>query len=61
MEDLTPLSNLKNLREIEIGANNVRDVSPLKSFTRFDSISLNGNPIENIEVLSHLDNLIFEP
>jgi len=35
-------------------------VSPLKEFESFEELRLNGNPVENIELLDHIENLEFE-
>lgn len=58
VSDITALSNLTSIKQLYLNNNNIVDISPLKDFKSFDSLDVSGNKIENMEVISHIDNVI---
>ena len=53
------LAGLPNLTSVELTHNQITDVSPLAGFDSFERLALTDNPVQNIEVLDHIDNLEF--
>ena len=56
---MTPLKNLVNLEELELGYNEIEDISPLANLTKLRILKLNNNKIENIEALSNMTEMRF--
>lgn len=54
------LKNLTKLTEVELIGNQTKDVTPLSEFKNLERLALTGNPIENIQLLSHIGNLEFD-
>lgn len=54
--DISPLSGLSNLTELSLEHNNISDISILRELN-LTYLSLGGNPIENLEVVSELTQL----
>lgn len=55
IKDISVLSKLTNLKHIELINNQIEDVSPLAGFTGdMDRLIISGNPVKNLEVLSHI-------
>ncbi len=57
IEDLSPLSNLRNLKILEVNDNLISNIEPLKSLVNLSKLNLTLNEIENISYLEHLVNL----
>ena len=55
--DLSPLRNLKNLRWIGLGNNQISDISPLSELTNLISLELASNQISDVTPLTGLRNL----
>lgn len=49
--DISPISNLKNLSVLNIAYNEITDISPIKDLDNIDYPFINGNPIENFNIL----------
>ena len=55
--DLSPLSGLTELRELNLWANNISDITPLSGLTALTGLDLDGNEIADISPLSKLPHL----
>lgn len=55
--DITPLSDLYNLRELDLSNNQIEDISPLSELTNLYGLGLRDNQISDITPLSNLTNL----
>ena len=56
-EDISALSNLKNLTDLTLHQNKISDISALSSLTNLKSLGMSGNNISDINALSNLTNL----
>jgi len=54
LTDLSPLSGLKNLKELNLRNNQIKNLSPLSKLTNLTSLNLYDNPISDISPLSGL-------
>jgi len=54
IKDLSPLSNLTSLTELQIRNNQVRDISPILGNSDLSSLFLNGNPLSNTALTTHI-------
>ncbi|MDF2651684.1 MAG: hypothetical protein K0Q73_7489, partial [Paenibacillus sp.] len=57
VSDLSPLSNLKKLKEIRILYSQVQDITPLEALTNLESLYLDGNFVSDLTPLKNLSNL----
>ena len=57
ISDISPLSNLTNLRWLNLSSNSISDISPLSNLTNLTELYLSSNPISDISPLSNLTNL----
>ena len=57
ISDVTPLSNLTNLRSLTLSANNISDVVPLSNLIRLEWLDLSGNSIANVAPIANLTSL----
>ena len=64
--DISPLSQLNNLKELRFGNNQVKDISALESLENLEVLNFGGTPlpedgnqVEDISVISNLNNLVF--
>lgn len=57
IEDITPLSNLRKLRRIELNHNRIDDLTPLRELTRLEVLGLVANRLTEIRPISSLTNL----
>jgi Leucine-rich repeat (LRR) protein len=57
IEDISPLSDLVNLKKLYIATNRITDLQPLESLTNLEALDISRNQISNIEVLSKLRSL----
>lgn len=56
--NLTPISHLSHLRELELASNNISDISPLKAdLNNLEYLDLMNNHIQDIGVIANLTNL----
>jgi|GEM_PF-3133703 len=55
--DISPLSYLERLEDLDLRSNNITDVSPLSGLTNLRYLFLNYNVISDISPLSSLENL----
>ena len=51
IKDISAISNLKKLKILNIGYNEITDISPIKDLENIDYPFINGNPITNINIL----------
>ena len=61
ISDLSPLKGLTNLRRLELHNNSISDISPLVANTGLgpgDVIIVNGNPLNNASINTHIPTLI---
>ena len=58
ISDLEPLSGLNGLLELDLGYNNITDLSPLADLTSLELLWLNDNAISDLEPLSGLTALV---
>ena len=58
LSDLSPLSNLTKLREINLNDQKVRDLSPLANLTNLEVLTLLFNDVEDLSSLANLTNLV---
>lgn len=57
IEDIAPLSSLKNLKYLELDRNNIKDVKPLRDLVKLEHLKLYNNYIQDISPLENLVNL----
>ena len=57
ISDISVLSNLKSLEELDLSENNISDISILSGLTNLKKLTLSGNEIIDINALSNLTNL----
>ena len=57
ISDLSPLSDLTNLRSLYLGNNDISDITPLSNLINLTNLALGNNDISNITPLSNLTNL----
>lgn len=57
--DLSGLECWSNLRNIDLGTNNIKDISPLAGLSQVTWLNLPCNPVEGLSPLSHLSRLEF--
>jgi hypothetical protein len=57
--DLTPLENLTNVRQINLGSNLISDITPLANLTNMTRLGLLVNKISDITPLANLTNVTF--
>ncbi len=57
ISDLTPLTNLKNLKELYLNNNTIEDITPLKNLKTLRVLHLGNNRISDISALKDLTNL----
>ena len=57
IKDITPLSNLRKLRRIELNHNQIDDLAPLRGLTRLEVIGLASNRVTDLRPISSLTNL----
>ena len=57
LSDLSPLSNLTKLREINLNDQKVRDLSPLADLTNLEVLTLLFNDVDDLSPLANLTNL----
>lgn len=57
LSDLSPLSNLYNLKYLMLGGNNISDLSPLSDLNKLKSLDLSNNQISDVSPLYNLKNL----
>ena len=55
--DISALSNLVNLKKLELPSNYIKDINPLSKLTKLNYLDLSGNSIEDITSLSNMNNL----
>ena len=61
ISDISPLKGLNNLRRLELHNNSISDISPLVANTGLgpgDVIIVNGNPLNNASINTHIPTLI---
>ena len=58
IKDITSLSNLINLKTLDLSGNQIEDITPLSNLTNLKSLNLSENKIKDITSLKNLDNLI---
>ena len=54
--DLSPVSELEQLRTLDIGANAVADLSSLSKLSKLERLTLSDNPVTDLSPLSGLEN-----
>ena len=59
VSDLSPLSELTNLRYLALDSNNILDISAVAGLTNLESLRLNDNSISDISPVAGLTNLTF--
>lgn len=57
ISDISALSGFVNLKELELGSNNITDINPLKDSYGITSLKLNDNQISDISALSQYGSL----
>ena len=57
ISDLSPLSNLTNLTELELDRNSISNISPLSGLIRLTDLDIGFNSISDVSVLSGLTSL----
>ena len=57
ISDLSPLSDLTNLRSLYLGNNDISNITPLSNLTNLTTLNLNDNFVSDITPLSNLINL----
>jgi internalin A len=57
LSDITPLSNLTNLRALDLSQNQIRGLAPLSNLTNLTQLDLMGNEIRDLSALRRLANL----
>ena len=57
ISDLSPISGLKRLRELHLGANQISDLSPIAGLTQLEKLTLYGNQISDLSPLAGLKRL----
>lgn len=60
IEDLSGLSNLNNLTELDITGNKITDITPLSNLTKLTNLTISNNKVEDISSLSNLNLHIFK-
>jgi hypothetical protein len=55
--DVTPLANLTNLKDLNLGVNRVSNLTPLRNLTNLTQLNIIINGISDISALSNLTNL----
>jgi Leucine-rich repeat (LRR) protein len=55
--EFAPLKKIKGLIHLDLGGNNISDLSEISNLTRLQSLSLNDNCIKDISALGNLTNL----
>ncbi|MBQ3546811.1 MAG: hypothetical protein IJA34_17775, partial [Lachnospiraceae bacterium] len=58
ISDITPISNLTNLRRLKLDNNQITNIAPLSTLTGITELSIRCNPVTDITPLSSLVNLI---
>ncbi|MCY4513629.1 MAG: leucine-rich repeat domain-containing protein, partial [Candidatus Tectomicrobia bacterium] len=56
IDDLSPVSELEQLRTLDIRANAVADLSPLSALSKLERLTLSDNPVTDLSPLSGLEN-----
>lgn len=54
ISDITPISNLTNLRNLFLSSNHILDISPISKLTKLNNLELEDNNIEDITALADL-------
>lgn len=57
VSDLTPISHLTNLTDLDFSKNAVTDVTPLKTLINLTNLNLSNNQVSNVTPLQHLKQL----
>ena len=55
--DLTPLKNLKLLRELSLAENSIKDLSPLENLENLEKLDVSDNCIKSLASISKMKNL----
>ncbi len=58
VSDLSPITNLTELREIDLGGNSISDLSPITKLPNLRTLYLGGNSTSDLSPLTKLPNLI---
>ena len=59
VSDITPLKNLKHLRQLWLADNNVSDITPLKNMTSLEDLDFFNNNISDLTPLENLKRLMW--
>ena len=59
IEDLTPIAQMTNLEELNIGKSLVKDISPIAGLVNLKKLELFGTQVKDISAISELTNLEF--
>lgn len=54
IEDVSPIGTLRNLMELNLMSNQIRDLRPLRGLDQLQTLNLSENRIENVEAISAL-------
>jgi len=57
IEDISPLSGLKDLFQVELRGNDIRDISPFSEMKSLAAVGLNSNPVQDISPLTECTQL----
>lgn len=57
IKDLSPISELTSIKELDLNNHQVKDLSPLKKFVNLKNLSIQNNKIEDLEILLTLPKL----
>lgn len=60
VSDINTLSKLTSLKKAYLNLNNIKDISPLKDFNYFEDLNVSGNPIQNKELIKHIENAVID-